>query len=69
MSAPKESTVEFSIPEWMRQSLRVRGVGRVADEPRALLVMFTDVPTDDELRKFHEYIRGTVYGWRESENV
>ena len=44
---PERTTVEFPIPEWMRQPLRVRGVGRVADEPRALLVSFTDIPTDD----------------------
>jgi hypothetical protein len=54
---PEQTTVEFPIPEWMRQPLRVRGVGRVADEPRALLVSFTDIPTDDELRAFHNYIR------------
>ncbi len=36
---------------------RVRGVGRVADEPRALLVMLTTVPTDDQLRELHNFLR------------
>ena len=37
--------------------LRVRGVGRVADEPRAILVMLSDIPTDDEMREFHDFVR------------
>ena len=40
--------------------LRVRGVGRVADEPRAIMVMLTDIPTDDEMRDIHEYVRRAV---------
>ncbi len=38
--------------------LRVRGVGRVADEPRALLVMLTGIPTDDDLRSLDDFLRG-----------
>jgi len=45
----------------MRPPIRVRGVGRVADEPRALLVMFTDIPTDDEIRQFHDYVRDLAH--------
>lgn len=40
------------------QPLRVRGVGRMADEPRALLVCLTDVPSDHELRSFHDFVEG-----------
>lgn len=36
----------------------VRGVGRTTDEPRALLVLLTERPTDDEIRSLHEYLRG-----------
>jgi len=52
---------EFRLPEGMRPPIRVRGVGRVADEPRALLVMFTDIPTDDEIRQFHDYVRDLAH--------
>ncbi len=41
-----------------RQPPRVRGVGREADNPRAILVSLTEIPTDDELRSFHEFLRG-----------
>lgn len=37
--------------------LRVRGVGRVEDEPRALLVCLSDVPSDNELRVMHDFLR------------
>jgi len=37
--------------------VKVRGVGRVSDEPRALLVLLTEQPTDDELRSLHEFLR------------
>lgn len=36
---------------------RVYGVGRDAEYPRALLVDFDRVPTDDELRALHELVR------------
>ena len=36
--------------------LRVRGVGRVADEPRALLVLLSDIPGDDDIRALHEWL-------------
>lgn len=46
----------------------VRGVGRVADEPRALLVLLSDIPTDDDLRVFHDHSKewrshGEETGW------
>jgi hypothetical protein len=45
--------------------LRVRGVSRVADEPRALLVMLNGIPTDDDLRSLHDFLRRmAAAGWR-----
>jgi hypothetical protein len=40
---------------------RVRGVGRVADNVRALLMIFAVEPTDDEIRAIHDYL----LAWRE----
>lgn len=40
--------------------LRIRGVGRVADEPRALLLTLNERPTDDEIRVLHDHLRGVV---------
>lgn len=37
--------------------LRVRGVFRDADEPRSIGVALTGIPTDDEMRDFHEFVR------------
>jgi hypothetical protein len=37
--------------------IRVRGVGRVGDEPRSVLVCLTDIPSDHWLRSFHDAIR------------
>jgi hypothetical protein len=48
---------EYEAPRNTSVPLRVRGVGRVADEPRALLVMLTERPTDDELRSMHDFLR------------
>lgn len=36
--------------------LRARGVGRVADEPRALLVLLTGIPADDDIRALHDWL-------------
>lgn len=36
--------------------MKVLGVGRMADNERALLVTLDGVPTDDELRAFHEFV-------------
>lgn len=36
------------------------GVGRDAENPRALIVSFRTAPTDDELRGFHELLRNCV---------
>jgi hypothetical protein len=38
--------------------LRVQAVDRVADEPRALLVMLTGIPTDNDLRSLVDFLRG-----------
>ena len=48
-----------------RPTLRVRGVGRVADEPRALLVLLTDIPTDTQLRELHDYLREWNRDWED----
>ena len=37
---------------------KVNGVGRMADNPRAVLVTLSVEPTDDEMRDFHEFLRG-----------
>jgi hypothetical protein len=49
--------MEYEAPRNPKTRLKVRGVGRAADEPRAILVMLTDRPTDDELRSLHEFLR------------
>lgn len=36
---------------------RVMGVSRMADNGQAILVVFRDRPSDDELREFHEFVR------------
>jgi hypothetical protein len=51
-------TPEYEAPRDPTEQLRVRGVGRVAEEPRALLVLLTERPTDDEIRSLHEFLRG-----------
>ena len=43
-------------------ALQVRGVGRIADEPRAVMVMLNERPTNGEIRAFHDLIRD----WRSS---
>jgi len=37
---------------------RVMGVGRMADNDRAALVMLAKPLTDDKLRSLHDYLRG-----------
>ena len=37
---------------------RVIGVGRMADNERALSLILTDAPSDDDLRAIHEHLRG-----------
>lgn len=37
--------------------LKVRGVGRDADNARAISVYLSERPTDDELRQFHDFLR------------
>lgn len=34
-----------------------QGVGRMADNDKAILVSFSRPLTDDELRRFHDFIR------------
>lgn len=41
---------------------RVLGVGRMGDNPRAVLVSLERAPTDDELRALHDYLRGFAPG-------
>ena len=45
----------YEAPRDPAKPIRVRGVGRVADEPRALLLLLTERPTDDEIRALHEF--------------
>lgn len=47
----------YEAPRDETKMLKVRGVGRVEDEPRAVLVMLNEQPTDDELRNIHEFLR------------
>ncbi len=54
---------EYEAPRDPSELIRVRGVGRVADEPRALLVALSERPTDDEIRSVHDFLRG----WRRTE--
>lgn len=58
--AARQKPAEYEAPRNLAENLRVRGVGRTADEPRALLVLLTERPTDDEIRSLHEFLRG----WR-----
>lgn len=37
--------------------LKVQGVGRMADNPRALLIILNGEPTDNEMRSLHNYLR------------
>lgn len=48
----------YEAPRDTSRPLKVRGVGRDAGEPRALLVMLTERPTDDDIRSLHEFLRG-----------
>ena len=48
----------YEAPRRPGRSIRPRGVGRVADEPRALLVLLDERPTDDDIRSLHEFLRG-----------
>lgn len=53
---------EYEAPRAPTAPIKVRGVGRVSDEPRAMLVLLNERPTDDELRDFHEFIRAWKRG-------
>lgn len=50
----------YESPRDLRTKLKVRGVGRVGDEPRALLVQLNERPTDDELRFLHDVLDRAV---------
>lgn len=50
-SGAKQPRAPFVTP-----SLRARGVGRVGDEPRALLVLLTGIPGDDDIRALHNLL-------------
>ena len=56
-ASPPRGALVYEAPRDPAEVLRVRGVGRVADEPRAILVMLTERPTDDEVRALHDYLR------------
>lgn len=47
----------YEAPRNQSKKLRVRGIGRVADEPRALILMLDERPTDDEMRALHDHLR------------
>jgi len=55
---PNTSTLLYEASRDLSQPLKVRGVGRVADEPRALLICLSERPTDDDIRSLHEFLRG-----------
>lgn len=38
-------------------SVRVIGIGRVRDDPRALELNFTGKPSDDDMRRIHDLLR------------
>lgn len=38
-------------------TVKVRGVVRDVDNPRALIAVFDERATDDDMRSFHDYIR------------
>lgn len=53
---------EYGHKSWCKrrlenQALRALGVGRMADNTKAILVSFNRAPTDDELRGLHELLR------------
>ncbi len=45
----------YEAPRDPNHRIRVRGVGRISDEPRALLLALTERPTDDEIRALHDF--------------
>jgi hypothetical protein len=49
----------YEAPRDPAVKLVVRGVGRVADEPRAILVLLNERPTDDEMRAIHDLLRAS----------
>lgn len=36
---------------------RVQGIGRIADNDRAVLIMLSNRPTDDDMRSLHDFLR------------
>jgi hypothetical protein len=38
----------------------IKGVSRVADNERVILVSLSERPTDDELREIHDYLRSMM---------
>lgn len=54
----------YEAPRNLAEELRVRGVGRVSDEPRAVLVLLNERPTDDELRSIHNYLSDWSLHWQ-----
>lgn len=37
--------------------MKVQGVGRMADNPRAVLISLDERPSDNDLRDLHEFLR------------
>lgn len=56
----EKRTPTYEAPRDPAVPLRVRGVGRVADEPRALLLALNERPTDDEIRALHDHLSEVV---------
>lgn len=50
----------YEAPRDIAIPLRVRGVSRVADEPRALLLALNERPTDAEMRALHDHLSEVV---------
>lgn len=62
-------TLIYEAPRDPSQPLKVRGVGRVADEPRSVLVALSERPTDDEIRAIHKAARSAVVRLTDEEIV
>lgn len=47
----------YEAPRDASKKLRIRGIGRVLEEPRAVILMLNERPTDDEMRALHDRLR------------
>ena len=55
---------DYEAPRDESAPLKVRGVSRVVDEPRAVLIALSDIPTGDEIRSLDDFLRGWVPGYQ-----